>query len=62
MRLAGAPTVVALATIRDIAIGEELSIDYNPGHNEEEEFAAHMANERKVPCKCGAGVCRGWVF
>lgn len=60
----GAPTVVALATIRDIEEGKELCIDYNPDHDEQEEFNAHMTNDRRVPCKCGAGagVCRGWVF
>ena len=63
--LAEAPTVVAFASVRDIVVGEELTIDYNPTHKKKTVLAEHEANaSRKVECLCGAGdgVCRKWVF
>lgn len=54
--------VVALATVRDIVVGEELSIDYNPGHKNEDVRREHEQNERKVDCMCGAEACRKYIF
>jgi hypothetical protein len=62
IRLAHAPPVVALATLKDIVVGEELSMDYNQNHKDEEYFSDHLKNSSKVPCLCGAGSCRGCVF
>lgn len=38
-----------LEALRDIALGEEITIDYG--------FAAEDA----FPCRCGTAECRGWV-
>lgn len=48
---AGAPTRVRvfLLALRDIAPGEELTIDY------------HWAANAAIPCRCGAASCRGWI-
>lgn len=62
MNLGDAPTVIAMATIRDIVEGEELSIDYNPSHSMPEVWANFENNEKKVKCLCEAQNCRGWVF
>lgn len=40
---------VYLLALRDIAAGEQLTIDYN--------WAADCA----IPCRCGAESCRGWI-
>lgn len=40
-----------LVSLRDIAIGEEITIDYN----------INIANGTAWPCRCGAGRCRGKV-
>lgn len=37
---------------RNIAAGEELTIDYNIGNS----------NEREMPCHCGSANCRGTMF
>ena len=62
--LAEAPTMVALASIRDIAVGEELSVDYSPGHNDARVFAAFMASgARRVQCLCGCDErCRKYTI
>jgi SET domain-containing protein len=39
-------------SLRNIAAGEELTIDYNLGNS----------NEREMPCYCGAVKCRGTMF
>lgn len=44
-----APAEVGLETLRTIAAGEELTIDY--------AWSADGA----IPCLCGAENCRGWV-
>jgi SET domain-containing protein len=35
---------------RDIAAGEELTVDYEESHH-----------EGTLPCRCGAANCRGWI-
>jgi hypothetical protein len=44
-----APPEVHVAALRDIAEGEQLTIDY--------AWSADGA----IPCLCGAAACRGWV-
>ena len=44
-----APSDVQVKSLRSIAIGEELTIDY--------AWCADAA----IPCLCGAEACRGWV-
>lgn len=36
--------------LRDIAAGEELTVDYGISHH-----------EGKLRCRCGAPACRGWI-
>lgn len=36
--------------LRDIAKGEELTVDYRPSHH-----------EGKLRCRCGAPRCHGWI-
>jgi len=36
--------------LRDIAKGEELTVDYEDSHH-----------EGRLPCRCGAPCCRGWI-
>lgn len=49
-RIEGEPRdSVQLFTLRDIAEGEQLSIDY------------HWPAEVAIPCRCGADNCRGWI-
>ena len=36
--------------LRDIAKGEELTVDYGDSHH-----------DGKLPCRCGAARCRGWI-
>jgi hypothetical protein len=43
------PDRLWLASLRPIAIGEELTIDYA------------WPAERAIPCLCGAANCRGWI-
>lgn len=62
VKLAHSPPIVALAAIKDIVVGEELSIDYNPSHADLDYFDHHKKNIDKVECLCGADSCRGWVF
>lgn len=45
-----APSGVELISLRTIAIGEELTIDY-----------AWNADD-PIPCRCGSTICRGWII
>jgi SET domain-containing protein len=45
----GRRPLLLLESLRDIAVGEEITIDYG--------FAAEDA----FPCECGVAHCRGWV-
>lgn len=44
-----APPEVQVKSLRSIAVGEELTIDYA------------WSAEEAIPCLCGASTCRGWV-
>ena len=46
---------VFIAAIRDIAVGEELTYDYNL----EREGNEDPASEARFACRCGAANCRG---
>jgi len=41
---------VEFYALRDIAEGEELTVDYEDSHH-----------EGKLACRCGAARCRGWI-
>ena len=44
------PTRAEFYALRDIAKGEELTVDYGDSHH-----------DGKLPCRCGAARCRGWI-
>ena len=44
------PTRAEFYTRRDIAAGEELTVDYGESHH-----------DGKLPCRCGAATCRGFI-
>ncbi|KXZ46266.1 hypothetical protein GPECTOR_45g136 [Gonium pectorale] len=54
-------SILILAT-RDVAAGEELSLDYQAGLDEEEKAAVRANREGKVVCRCGSEKCLGFVF
>jgi histone-lysine N-methyltransferase SUV39H len=56
---------VAFVALRDIPIGEELTIDYEPSAAEEMAEGTGKQKQKMSPtalsCKCGAKQCRGWI-
>ncbi|EFJ45700.1 hypothetical protein VOLCADRAFT_93833 [Volvox carteri f. nagariensis] len=53
---------IMMRTARDIAAGEELTLDYQAGWSEEEKARLQVHPEGLVPCRCGARKCLGYVF
>lgn len=45
----GEAAPIYLFALRDIALGEELTIDYN------------WPSSAAIPCRCDAASCRGWI-
>ena len=44
------PTRAEFYALRDIAAGDELTVDYGESHH-----------DGKLPCRCGAARCRGFI-
>lgn len=52
----GVPPRIVFVTMRDIAAGEEVTINYHPEHPTAQGLL------QKVECKCGTAKCTGWLF
>jgi histone-lysine N-methyltransferase SUV39H len=49
---------LAFFATRDIPQGEELTFDYAPGDERQED----QVEADSIPCKCGSGRCRKWLW